>query len=77
MNTAVGGTNGFFPDGVQNAGYNKPWSNDDPKASGTPVIYGCLRGMEMIQLSKLTLFAFGKKFKAYCIWKSFIAHLCK
>ncbi|XP_063442128.1 beta-1,3-glucan-binding protein-like [Mytilus trossulus] len=33
MNTAVGGTNGFFPDGVQNAGYNKPWSNNDPKAS--------------------------------------------
>ncbi|KAK3086106.1 hypothetical protein FSP39_013654 [Pinctada imbricata] len=32
MNVAVGGTNGFFPDGVQNGGYSKPWSNNDPKA---------------------------------------------
>lgn len=29
MNVAVGGTNGFFPDSVANAGYNKPWSNSD------------------------------------------------
>jgi len=29
MNLAVGGTNGFFPDGVSNAGYAKPWKNTD------------------------------------------------
>ena len=27
MNVAVGGTNGYFPDGG-----NKPWSNNDPHA---------------------------------------------
>ena len=27
MNVAVGGTNGFFPDGA-----GKPWSNGDPHA---------------------------------------------
>ncbi|KAF6031870.1 GNBPB5 [Bugula neritina] len=32
MNVAVGGTNGFFPDNVGNAGYNKPWSNRDTNA---------------------------------------------
>lgn len=29
MNVAVGGTGGFFPDGVWNSGYNKPWANSD------------------------------------------------
>ncbi|XP_067946744.1 beta-1,3-glucan-binding protein-like [Watersipora subatra] len=29
INLAVGGTNGFFPDGVSNANYNKPWRNSD------------------------------------------------
>ena len=32
MNVAVGGTNGFFPDSVPNAGYRKPWSNQDGDA---------------------------------------------
>ncbi len=35
---AVGGTNGYFPDGKENVtanivlGYGKPWSNEDPNA---------------------------------------------
>ena len=29
INLAVGGTNGFFPDGVHNGGYSKPWRNSD------------------------------------------------
>jgi hypothetical protein len=29
MNIAVGGTNGFFPDGVSNP-TNKPWLNSSP-----------------------------------------------
>ena len=29
INVAVGGTNGFFPDGVSNEGYPKPWNNKD------------------------------------------------
>ncbi|KAK3583603.1 hypothetical protein CHS0354_039425 [Potamilus streckersoni] len=33
MNVAVGGTTGFFPDDVQNSGYQKPWTNNDPKAA--------------------------------------------
>lgn len=33
MNVAVGGTNGFFPDSAQNAGYPKPWGNTSPTAS--------------------------------------------
>jgi len=32
MNVAVGGTNSFFPDGISNAGYSKPWSNQDRNA---------------------------------------------
>ena len=29
---AVGGTNGYMPDGVPNEGYAKPWSNSDGNA---------------------------------------------
>lgn len=29
LNLAVGGTNGFFPDGASNPG-GKPWSNQSP-----------------------------------------------
>lgn len=29
LNVAVGGTNGFFPDGIPNEGYAKPWRNTD------------------------------------------------
>jgi len=29
INVAVGGTNGFFPDGISNGGYSKPWNNKD------------------------------------------------
>ncbi|CAG0884835.1 unnamed protein product [Cyprideis torosa] len=32
LNVAVGGTNGFFPEGCTNMGYNKPWSNTSPNA---------------------------------------------
>ncbi|KAL8603990.1 hypothetical protein ACOMHN_039034 [Nucella lapillus] len=32
FNVAVGGTNGFFPDGW-NYGYQKPWSNNSPHAA--------------------------------------------
>lgn len=32
MNLAVGGTNGFFPDGVSNPS-PKPWSNGSPTVS--------------------------------------------
>ncbi|XP_053381119.1 beta-1,3-glucan-binding protein-like [Mercenaria mercenaria] len=30
---AVGGTNDYFPDFVQNVGYEKPWCNRDPRAA--------------------------------------------
>lgn len=33
MNVAVGGTNGYIPDGVANQGYPKPWRNDQGGAS--------------------------------------------
>lgn len=29
MNVAVGGTNGYIPDGIANEGYSKPWRNSD------------------------------------------------
>lgn len=29
VNVAVGGTNGYMPDGVQNEGYEKPWKNNE------------------------------------------------
>jgi len=32
FNVAIGGTNGFFPDGW-NYGYQKPWANDSPHAA--------------------------------------------
>lgn len=32
INLAVGGTNGFFYDGLRNENGNKPWSNDSPTA---------------------------------------------
>ena len=31
LNVAIGGTNGFFPDGMF---HNKPWSNQSPHAAG-------------------------------------------
>ena len=32
LNVAVGGTNGYFPDGWTNANGPKPWSNESPTA---------------------------------------------
>lgn len=42
INLAVGGTNGFFPDGVYNPN-PKPWSNNSPTVSYIYVIgtYRC------------------------------------
>lgn len=33
LNVAVGGTNGYFPDGVRNYPQVKPWRNNSPKAA--------------------------------------------
>ena len=33
FNVAVGGTNGFFPDGGNYNGARKPWSNSSPHAA--------------------------------------------
>lgn len=38
MNVAVGGTNGFFPDGVTNPS-PKPWWNGSPTVSNSPFYY--------------------------------------
>lgn len=32
MNVAVGGTNGFMPDGVPNRPHGKPWRNNSGRA---------------------------------------------
>lgn len=33
MNLAVGGTGGYFPDGLENADGAKPWNNNSPQAA--------------------------------------------
>ena len=43
MNVAVGGTNGFIPDGANNRGgvsyFQKPWSNGDPYVTAMKKFY--------------------------------------